>query len=218
MNNLISLSEKINLLQQHANKQKSLSIHKDNIFSKEVGKILSELRDLEIILSRISGEAGGGNKTSELNLDIKSLHIFGFIFVESIIYFLRLFFPEVQNIKFDSIGKFLKSVENQGERQEDTFRDFIAIRLVNIQNLNDTLREFRGLVSHEKKSTVEWTFTDPLRPMTGSKIVNVPWREDKEFQETSSLSPSQFIDLITKEVGEIIDYLITFIDAPPNKT
>ncbi|MHA1401738.1 MAG: hypothetical protein ACTSQE_15410, partial [Candidatus Heimdallarchaeaceae archaeon] len=100
MNNLTSLSDKMKLLQQQANKQKSLPIHEDNVFNKEAGKILSEIGDLEIILSRISSEAGDGNTTSKLKLDIKSLHIFGFIFAESIVYFLRLFFPELRSIEF----------------------------------------------------------------------------------------------------------------------
>lgn len=212
MNNLTSLSNKLKLLQQQTNKKKELPIHKDNIFNKEMGKILSELGDLEIILSRIINEAGDGNRTSELKLDIKSLHIFGFIFVESIIYFLRIFFPEARYIEFESMGKFLKSVELHKEQQRGDFSDFLDNRLANIQRINNVLRDFRGLVSHEKRSTTEWTLTDPLKPMSGSKIINVPWSEDKEFQEQHSLSPSQFVDLVTKEVGEIIDYLKNLIN------
>lgn len=213
MNNLTSLSDKIKLLQQQANKQKGLPIHKDNVFNKEVGKILAELEDLEIILSRINSEAGNDKKIGELKLDIKSLHIFGFIFLESAIYFLRIFFPEARYIEFESIGKFLKSVEVHREKQEGSFSDFLDNKLVNIQNLNDALREFRGFVSHEKRSITEWTFTDPLKPMSGSKVVNVSWPEDGEHWEKSSLSPSQFVDLIMEEAGEIINYLKNLIDT-----
>jgi len=213
MNNLILLSEKLRLFQKKVNERKDLFVHRDNLFNKEIGKILSELGELEIILLRIVSEASNNDKVSELKLDIKSLHIFGFIFIESVIYIFRVFFPEARNIEFQSIGKFLNSVEKQKGNQQGNFRDFLDQKLGNIQCLNDALRKFRGLVSHEKRSTTEWTITDSLYPMSGSKIVNVPWSEDKEFQEQSSLSPTQFIGLITKEVGEIVDYLEEIIDA-----
>ncbi len=211
MSNLTSLIEKVSLLQHQANKKKELPIHKDNVFNKEASKIISELGEINIILSRISAEAGNSNKTSELKLDIKSLHLFGFIFVESVIYFLRIFFPEVKNIEFESLGRFLKSVDDHRKEQNGEFIDFLNRKETSVRNLNYQLREYRGLVSHEKRSTTEWTFTDPRFPMTGSMIVNVPWCEDREFHEIRSLAPAQFVDLVTKEIGEIFDYLNIFL-------
>lgn len=212
MDNFSSLDKKIKLLQEKAINQKSYFICERNIFNKEIGKIYEEINRLEIILSRINNDLME-EKASEFNLDIKSLHIFCFIFTESVIYLLRIFFPKATNIKFNSIGKFLDSISKHKNEQIGHFSDFIDKKLINIEKINNNLRDYRGLINHEKRSTCEWTIRDNLDPMSQSRVISVPWSEDKEFKETSSLSPSQCVELVVSEVGAIIDYLINIVDC-----
>ncbi|GEM_PF-4098701 len=207
--------ERLNLLikgfSDLVNEHKELDVHKYNKFNKQCGDLFKDYNYLKIIIERI--EMADSNKDIvQLNLDLKTLYIFGRVFSESLIYTISLFIKNNTKLEWTKIGPFLSSVKNNFNSESDEFKNFWKECEKPIKILYD-LFKYRNFVLHEKDSNTEWTFSWPNKSnLDNVYISNVPWEEDKDNKkEEKTLNARNIINKLYIESYNIINYIKKYI-------
>jgi hypothetical protein len=178
------------------------TFHKDNFMNKQIGKIISDLGNLRVIASRISSDQDG----LEINLDIKSLYIFGKIFIESVVYLCSVFFPD-NRINWTKLGLFCQTAEQNQASQENEFKKFWDALGVTFKKLQEEF-QYRNHLTHEKRSTVEWTFSRPGHDnLDNTRIQNLTWHEDPNKKGAETTTPRETINILNHDVSKIIQYI-----------
>lgn len=189
------------------NEHKELTAHKDNKFNEQFGRLLKDWGYLKIIVERI--EIADSNKDiTQLGLDLKTLYVFGRVFSESLIYITSLFINCDTKLKWNKIGPFLKSVEENLDSESDEFKNFWKECEEPIKNLCNLFR-YRNFVLHEKDSNTEWTLSWPGKSnLDNVCIYNVPREEDKPSKkEVKTLNARIIVNELYIESSKIINYI-----------
>lgn len=194
------------LFEKTINGRKSLSVHKDNKFNKQFSVLLKDWHYLEIIVDRI--DTANSDNATQLNLDLKSLYVFGRVYSESLIYIASLFVVSSSKIDWTKIGVFVKNATDNLNSEPSEFVKFWSINKGAILNLFNTFK-YRNYVLHEKDSDTEWTFAWPGKSNLDYVFIsNVPWSEDSDSKKKKkSLNTRNLIQILNTQSLLIFDYL-----------
>jgi hypothetical protein len=205
MHEIDELHTRIRAFEKVVNEHKGFRAHKDNKFNKQFSALLTEWHYIQIIIERI--ENADSNNATQLKLDLKTLYVFGRVFVESLLYMSSLFIDSSKKINWTKIGPFVKSAEDNGKSEAEEFVNFWQENRESVYQLLNTFR-YRNDVLHEKNSNTEWIFAWPGRSNLDQVfIANVPWKEDIGEKEKRSLNARTLISVLQNETAKILDYL-----------
>lgn len=199
------LSEELMNLQNSATSNKDHYVHINNVFNKQMSLLMKEATYLSIIIDRIKNVDADKNPT-QLNLDIKTLYIFGRVFSESILYTGSIFINDTKNINWEKIGPFIQSSEKFLSEQSNKFKDFWFNCENHIRRLNEVFK-YRHDVLHGKESNTEWTMFWPgHNNLDVVSISNVPWKESVDKKQKQTLTPNRLISVLVEDTNFIIKY------------
>ncbi len=206
MDQIKKLSQILIDFQTKASSKTDLYIHKDNLFNKQVSLLMREGLYISIIANRIK-DANTETEITQMNLDLKTLYVFGRVFAESVLYISSLFLKDTKGIEWTKLGPFLGSVEKNLEMQNDSFKAFWSFCGDEVKSLHEVFK-YRHDVLHDKISNTEWTMFWPGHGNLDSvSIANVAWRESGKNKETKTLTPTLLIRVLAENSTKVISYL-----------
>lgn len=207
MDEIIALHDRIRKFEALINANRGHKVHKENKFNKQFSVLLKDWHYLEIIWNRIE-KADLDKDITQLGLDLKSMHVFGRVFSESLLYIASLFIPTTPKIDWTKLGVFVKTVSENLENQPDDFKKFWASCGEKIISMYETFR-YRNHVLHEKDSNTEWTMVwRKGSNLDHVSIANVPWVEDRgKKKEVRSLNARMLLKALQEGTNTTISYL-----------